>query len=48
LLMQEFFKGLSQGSNKLAAWNNARAHIREEGFEHPFFWASFILVGEHN
>jgi CHAT domain-containing protein/Tfp pilus assembly protein PilF len=46
LLMEEFFKGLSQGSNKLTAWKNARAHVREEGFEHPFFWASFILVGE--
>ncbi len=46
LLMEEFFKELSQGSDKLAAWTGARAHIRKEGFEHPFFWASFILVGE--
>jgi CHAT domain-containing protein len=48
LLMEEFFKGLAQGRDKLTAWTDARAHIRREGFEHPFFWASFILVGEAN
>lgn len=46
MLMEEFFKGLNQGNNKLTAWTNARSHIRKEGFEHPFFWASFIMVGE--
>jgi len=48
LLMEEFFKELIHGRDKLTAWGNARAHIRKEGFEHPFFWASFILVGEAN
>ena len=46
LLMDEFFKELAQGKDKLAAWTSARAHVRNQGFEHPFFWASFILVGE--
>jgi CHAT domain-containing protein/Tfp pilus assembly protein PilF len=45
-LMEEFFKGMKRGNSKLTAWTNARAQIRKEGFEHPFFWASFIMVGE--
>jgi len=25
---------------------DVRSNIRKKGFEHPFFWAAFILVGE--
>ena len=46
LLMDEFFKGLRQGLTKNQAWIRSRAALRKQGFEHPFFWASFILVGE--
>ena len=46
LLMDEFFKGLRQGLSKNQAWIRSRAALRKQGFEHPFFWAPFILVGE--
>ncbi len=46
LLMHEFFKGLRQGLGKNQSWIRSRSELRKQGFEHPFFWASFILVGE--
>ncbi|MEW6140128.1 MAG: CHAT domain-containing tetratricopeptide repeat protein [Thermodesulfobacteriota bacterium] len=46
MLLEEFFKGRQQGLGKLQAWVRSKAVLREKGFEHPFFWASFILVGE--
>lgn len=46
MLVDEFFKGLRQGLSKDQAWVRSRAALRKQGFEHPFFWASFILVGE--
>lgn len=45
-LMDEFFKRLKAGKPRLEAWTEARAQVRKAGFEHPFFWASFVLVGE--
>jgi CHAT domain-containing protein/tetratricopeptide (TPR) repeat protein len=46
MLIEEFFTGRRNGLGKLQAWTRSRATVREKGFEHPFFWASFILVGE--
>lgn len=46
LLVEEFFNGRNQGLGKLQAWARSRTELRKKGFEHPFFWASFILVGE--
>lgn len=46
MLLEEFFKGRQQGLGKLQAWVRSKTVLREKGFEHPFFWASFILVGE--
>jgi CHAT domain-containing protein/lipopolysaccharide biosynthesis regulator YciM len=48
MLMQEFFKNLKSGKNKLTGWTEARAAVRKAGFEHPFFWGAFVLVGETN
>ncbi len=45
-LMEEFFKVCDQGKTRLEAWTEARNRIRKAGFEHPFFWAGFILIGE--
>jgi CHAT domain-containing protein len=45
-LMDEFFKRVKGGQARLAAWTDARAQVRKAGFEHPFFWAAFVLVGE--
>jgi CHAT domain-containing protein len=45
-LVESFFNNLKSGKNKLEALRLARGGIREEGYAHPSFWASFVLVGE--
>ena len=45
-LVESFFRHIKQGYGKLASLDLARKEIRSRGFEHPFFWAAFILVGE--
>jgi tetratricopeptide (TPR) repeat protein len=45
-LVQAFFKYLAQGQGKMQALKLARAEVRNGGYDHPFFWAPFILVGE--
>jgi len=45
-LVENFFKQMKEGKDKLEALKLARDQIRQEGFQHPFFWASFILAGE--
>ncbi|MCA9236472.1 MAG: CHAT domain-containing protein, partial [Planctomycetales bacterium] len=50
-LLRPFYAGVAAGQGKLAALNAAKLQfIRErretEGAAHPFYWASFILVGE--
>jgi CHAT domain-containing protein len=46
LLMDAFFKNLKKGMGRLEAWTDARRMLRQSQWEHPFFWAAFILVGE--
>ncbi len=45
-LVESFFRHLKEGKSKLEALRLARKEIRETGYDHPFFWAPFILVGE--
>ena len=45
-VVTSFFKHLREGKNKLDALKLARHEIRKTGYDHPFFWAPFILVGE--
>ncbi len=45
-LVEGFFKHLKDGQSKLEAMRLARKEIREAGYDHPFYWAPFILVGE--
>jgi tetratricopeptide (TPR) repeat protein len=45
-LVKNFFKYVASGKGKLEALRLARADIRHNGYEHPFFWAPFILFGE--
>jgi CHAT domain-containing protein len=47
-LVEGFFRNIKEGKNKLEALKLARDEIRKQGYDHPFFWASFILVGEAN
>jgi CHAT domain-containing protein len=46
MLMDEFFKKMKEGKSKLESWQEAKTHIRKEGFEHPFFWSAFVMVGD--
>jgi len=45
-LVTSFFKHLREGENKLEALGLARDDIRKAGYDHPFYWAPFIFVGE--
>jgi len=47
-LVESFFRNLKEGKNKLESLKLARDDIRKQGYDHPFFWAGFILVGEVN
>jgi len=47
-LVEGFFKHLKEGRNKLEALRLAREEIRKAGYDHPFYWAPFLLVGEVN
>lgn len=45
-LVESLFKQRKEGKSKLDSLKMAREEIRKEGYDHPFFWAPFILVGE--
>jgi CHAT domain-containing protein len=46
IMAESFFRALKVGKGKLEALKLARDEIRKQGYDHPFFWAGFILVGE--
>lgn len=51
LLCKMFFQNLKKGHNKKKALALARSRLRSlEGgvYDHPFFWAAFVLAGEVN
>lgn len=43
-LAARFFKKLKSGLTPRRALREARAELRREGWEHPYYWAPFILV----
>lgn len=45
-LIEDFFKKMKEGLPVGAAWRKAKEELRSSGYDHPFFWAPFILVGE--
>ncbi|MFH0959836.1 MAG: CHAT domain-containing tetratricopeptide repeat protein, partial [Pseudomonadota bacterium] len=47
-LVQLFFENIREGMNKAEALDKARKEIRAEGFDHPFYWAAFIMFGENS
>jgi CHAT domain-containing protein len=52
-LMTEFYRRFLKGERKHEALRNAMlacraARRKEHGAAHPFFWASFVLVGDPN
>jgi CHAT domain-containing protein len=49
-LMEVFYAGLREGKGKLESLNAARLALierlrQDKKAAHPFFWASFVLVG---
>ena len=44
LLTERLFVHLNQGKDHIEALRMARADIRQAGYDHPFFWAPFIMV----
>ena len=45
-LMVKFFEGLKHGKDKHTALNDTKNHLRKSGYDNPFYWAPFKLVGE--
>jgi len=45
-LMERFYAGLSAGLPKGLALRDAQRALRQEGLEHPYYWAPFFLVGD--
>ncbi len=43
-----FFENIYNGKTNINALTFARQQIRNKGYDHPFFWAAFILVGDVN
>lgn len=46
LLMGEFYQLLSLGVDKVEALKKAKRYLRDKGYENPYFWAPFILIGD--
>ena len=46
LLTERFYKHLSDDRNPPDALAAARVDVRASGFEHPFHWGGFVLVGD--
>lgn len=46
LLVERFFNYQKVGQNRLNSLKMARNDVKTAGFEHPFYWAPFILIGE--
>ncbi len=45
-LARHFFYALKQGMTETQALRHARRQIRKNGYDHPYFWASYILLGQ--
>ena len=44
--MTAFYRSLEAGQNKAQAVRTAIREVRKH-YEHPYFWAPFVLVGNH-
>lgn len=48
LLMETFYRQLSQGTDKRMALRSAQQALMKTGKAHPFYWAAFQLTGSFN
>jgi CHAT domain-containing protein len=46
LFMEEFYRLLNSGMEKTEALEKAKYKLRQMGYENPYFWAPFILIGD--
>ncbi len=46
VLANNFFKKIKEGKDAREALRLARLEMRLSGYEHPFYWAGFILIGK--
>ena len=46
MLAERFFALIRQGKTPRQALRTAREYVRKAGYEHPFYWAPFILITE--
>jgi hypothetical protein len=45
-IVRLFFRALKQGNTETEALRYARRQIRAQGYDHPYYWASFVLLGQ--
>lgn len=45
ILAEQFFRHVKSGASPRQALRLARQDVRREGYEHPFYWAPFVLYG---
>jgi len=48
ILGERFFAGLKNGEQKETSLFEARRLLKQQGYEHPLYWAGFILIGERD
>ncbi len=48
MLVESLFRRLKEGHQKPVALKMAREDIRAQGYDHPYFWAGFVLNGDQN
>ena len=46
VFMQELYRSILKGEPKNIALMHARLALIRQGYDQPFFWAPFILMGE--
>lgn len=46
MLVKRFLEEQAGGKTSEAALQSARNYLKEQGYNHPYFWSSFILVGQ--
>lgn len=46
LMMSSFYAALTQGMSKRKAFVSAQQHLRDMGYEEPYYWAAFVMLDD--